>query len=107
MEDEEREMQIKSVKITGIVVMAVMILMSISLVVLGATFFSTDIKRFVLFIVSAGAGVITAAATGLTLVRVDKLKSRKSLMIGGACMLLSIIAMLVLALIALLKDWTM
>lgn len=103
-EQEERNMQIKSVKLTGIVVMAAMGLLALSLVVLGVTISAQYPKRFAFLITAAVFGLLTALATGLTLLRVDKLKSRKSLAIGGACMLLGLVAMLTFAIIGLLIN---
>ncbi len=103
-EQEERKMQIKSVKMTGIVVMSAMVLLAVSFVILGVTVSAQYPQRLAFLIAAAGAGLLTAVATGLTLLRVDKLKSRRSLMIGGGCMLLGLAVMLTLALIGLLSN---
>lgn len=105
MTEEERAERINLIRGTGIVVMVVMALMSMCMVIMGVTVSSVGESRFTMFMLSAGAGALTVIATGFTLLRIDKIKSRGGLMAGGACMIVSILAMLILALIALLGKF--
>lgn len=104
MTEEERKEQINLVKVTGIVIMVIMGLLSVSMVILGMSISKAGERRFTLLMMSAGAGALTVILSGLTLLRVDRIKSRRALMIGGACMLVSIVVMLVLALVSLLAK---
>ena len=103
MTEEERREQIKLIKAMGIAVMAIMTLISAGLAVLGILTSEPGASRFTMLMISAGAGVLSAAASGLTFLRIDKIKSRGVLTAGVACMFVSIAVMLIFALKALLS----
>lgn len=104
MTEEERNEQIKLVKITGIVIMVIMGLLSASMIILGMSISKAGERRFTLLMISAGAGILTVILSGLTFLRIDRIKSRGALMTGGACTLVSIAVMLATALVSLLAQ---
>lgn len=101
MTEEERREQIKFVKTTGIAVMAIMTLLSAVIVFLGILISEPGERRFTMLMISAGAGILSVISSGLTFLRIDKIKSRGALVAGVVCMSVSITVMLILALIGL------
>lgn len=102
MDDEERAERIKLVKMTGVAVALILTVLSACLIFLGTSISEAGENRFTLLMISAGAGILAAVSVVMTFLRIEKMKSRKSLVIGGACIMVSVAAMLVLALVSLL-----
>lgn len=103
MDDKEREERVKMVKTTGAAVAVLLTVLSVSLIFLGASVSEPGETKFTLLIISAGAGILAAILVMMTFWRIEKIKSRRSLVIGAVCMMLSIAVMLTLALVSLLN----
>lgn len=102
MDDKERVERVKMVKSTGMAITVLLVVLSACMIFLGTAISEPGEIRFTLLMISAGAGVLAAVFVLLTFWRVEKLKSRRTLFIGAACMTLSVAAMLTLALVSLL-----
>lgn len=103
MDDKERAERIKLVKTTGVAIAVVLTVLSACLIFLSMSVSQPGETRFTLLIISAVAGILAAVSVMMTFWRIEKIKSRKSLIIGSACIMVSVAAMLTLALVSLLN----
>lgn len=104
MTDEELKERIKLCKMSGTVIIVVAMLFAASMVVLGATLSEPGQSRFTMLMISAAGGALTALFAGLTFLRINRLKSRKSLNLGYAGLIVSVLVMIVMALVSLLMK---
>ncbi len=103
MTEEERRERIKLIKATGIAIMVTITIISVGLAALGILTAQPGTSQFSMLMIAGGAGILSVISSGLTFLRIDKIKSRGALIAGVACMFVSIAAMLIFALTALLS----
>lgn len=76
--------------------------LSVCMIFMGVTISQPGENKFTLLMISGGAGILAVVSVIMTFWRIEKIKSRKSLVIGSACIMVSVAVMLVLALVSLL-----
>lgn len=103
MDDKERAERVKMVKMTGMAIAVLLAVLSVSMIIMGVTISQPGENKFTFLMISGGAGILAVVSVIMTFLRIEKIKSRKSLIIGSACIMASVAAMLTLALVSLLN----